>query len=702
MPTAHVRHIEQTADDLVDKMNQSQRIEERWQIRGRPTAGKSTVLRMLAPRLRAEGKVPLLINPPQRALDAAQVAMIQVAGALKDAGRINGELESFAYDAQAPWDAQHRQLREWLDDNADDVVILCDEPARWVPGRTSLRHFSDKTRSIISLLLDDIACKRVIAGDTESPRSAREITIPSERNYQSWLCDSDHWGTLADSAHQLWNHFTTTLDELFPLELRLLVAINHLSAPPDVERLIRPYNRGSISQTLISHLQNNDSGVAVLKTWGKCTLVREDIDRSLLNQLVDDSIAEPYRDILTRTILYPRDDDSFVLHELLRHDANKFQNASGWISGKEAQRTHRRIADHYAGCLEEASANVAVRRALRCEMEGFHHATIAGDENIEEKFRPFFVEQLNLLGRHLSKEEDRHEDAVDVFQRAVQRDDTNDYSHHYLAFNLDVQGIEPDRVREHYQLAIDHEPEHAWWWSRWICFLITRGRIKQAREQWSEALDVLSLPDESAPISYYDDLHKWVSRLLLHRGKLNFAEQVLRSVPTEIKQPGTGFDAMHDLLYRLQEARDKKTVFPSHIPIEQRWKSPALHPETHDGRPLVRWLPARVEATDPEPGDDVGPDHQRYIHLVVAVVDGDDGEPQFGRMRIPHEDYNRWSQDLRATELTPGRFLELAVYGDRDDDPVIRVHPRRPSEPPALPPLRPDPARYLRKANRVR
>jgi ABC-type hemin transport system ATPase subunit len=63
-----------------------------WQIDGPPTAGKSTLLRLLSGELNAAGKRAVFVSPPQRARDSGAVALIQIAGSLKDAGMVNGQL----------------------------------------------------------------------------------------------------------------------------------------------------------------------------------------------------------------------------------------------------------------------------------------------------------------------------------------------------------------------------------------------------------------------------------------------------------------------------------------------------------------------------------------------------------------------------------------------------------------------------------
>src|SRR5690606_4074472 len=131
------------------------------------------------------------------------------------------------------------------------------------------------------------------------------------------------------------------------------------------------------------------------------------------------------------------------------------------------------------------------------EMEAFHHASKSGDQALCDELRVFFVVQLDALGRRLSiraRREQRRElygAAATIFERALELDPGDDYAHHYLAFNLDVEGKDAQRVEEHYRQAVELQSNIVYWWSRYVTFLITRGRMAEARRAWDDALDAL-------------------------------------------------------------------------------------------------------------------------------------------------------------------------------------------------------------------
>ena len=76
-----------------------------------------------------------------------------------------------------------------------------------------------------------------------------------------------------------------------------------------------------------------------------------------------------------------------------------------------------------------------------------------------------------------------------MFRLAVQLEPEHAYAHHYLAYNLDWLAEETEDLEFHYREAIRLQPTHPWYWSRWISYLATRGRYREAKITWHEALD---------------------------------------------------------------------------------------------------------------------------------------------------------------------------------------------------------------------
>jgi len=187
--------------------------------------------------------------------------------------------------------------------------------------------------------------------------------------------------------------------------------------------------------------------------------------------------------------------------------------------------------------------------------------------------------------------------------------------------------------------------------------------------------------------SLYRALHLWVARLLLHRGQLDFAEQVLTSVPEPIRSRDAQFQAMGRLYETLREAERGRGVFPWSIPPDRWWRTfPTLNfPPELNGESLTQWNPARVEDLDRE-----------SVWLIVGSKAGD--EPAtYGHVAIPRSRFDEASLDAKSSEIEPDRFLELAFYGSRGE---LRIccHPTDVAMDGQLPGFDPpDPRRYLKK-----
>ena len=154
-------------------------------------------------------------------------------------------------------------------------------------------------------------------------------------------------------------------------------------------------------------------------------------------------------------LLYRREGRYELNHVLRFHNA-----VTTWLSAEERIATHRRLSEYYASKIDAKGPAYRGR-----QLEAFHHASQVGDPETLNTFRPLFVDQLNKLGRTLSKEVRNFAAAADVFRRAVQWDDQNDYGHHYLAYNIDWLANDPGLAEKEYRRALEVNPEHPWWWS---------------------------------------------------------------------------------------------------------------------------------------------------------------------------------------------------------------------------------------------
>jgi hypothetical protein len=330
--------------------------------------------------------------------------------------------------------------------------------------------------------------------------------------------------------------------------------------------------------------------------------------------------------------------------------------------------------------------------SLRGQLESLHHELLSGHAFfLESDARLRFVEQVHDIGRTLSYVHHEHRRAAELFRLALQFDPDHPYSHHYLAFNLDWLAEQADEVELHYQKAIHLQPTHPWWWSRWISYLATRGRCGRARSVWRDALDSMSISEDGSHPWVFLSLHRWVARWLLHWGELDFAQEVLRSIPAEVGNTDGSTQALWDLLRALRIAEHGCPVFPLSVP-ERDWWAPNPHtdlPPSWLDDPLRSWIPARVESVD---------NHSGQLFLIAAERPATRSTPlKFKEVHLARADVEAAADDFQWHELAEGRFVELAYYGPTN---VLRIglHRAKEWEDHRLLPLVPPADRWYRRA----
>jgi tetratricopeptide (TPR) repeat protein len=686
MNAAMLPKVEEVREDLLAELP----AEKYWQVRGNHFAGKSTLLRQLA-RVMAEekGYVPVLVQPPERAPDAGVVALLDVAEGLAAAGRIDKASLDRLRDAERQWEDKLGEMSQWLEAGANDVVLLCDDPGRWYyQAGDDSDHFRQRTGEVLERLMTS-PCRAVVTGNLRHSwgRSGRRWFLETSSAAEGWLRDATAWGdSLAEFAAGLAEQGVSGLAERSALEVRLLVALAAIRSPEAVARWWgRGRERRELTEELITALEGDAGARPLLQAWGKVSLVRRSVDEPMLAELGAPGSDGVWGQLLRRCLLF-EEQGRYRLHELLKADARE---RGRWLeNGAAVRAVHARLHRMYRDRFEGREPGDA--RALAEECEAFHHGMHSGDYSLMQGARPFFATQLDILGRTLSRDQEDFEGAAEAFERALNWEPEDAYAHHYRAYNLDVLARQPRVVEDHYRRAIELEPDNVWWRSRWVNYLITRGRMPAARSAWLEALDQFELPDPDADPAIYRNLHIWVARLLLHRGQLDMAEEVLTRIPEGEFQNDPGMAALKRRLAALLQARRGEVVFPLTIPVERQWQGPHLVPPHHGGKDLARWMPARVDAASEE-----------GVALQAAEVPAEEGAtPRMGILEMTVEQFDACSEDFTAGEVEAGRFLELGWY-EGEDLPLIRVYPAEGWRDPDLPPLFPDPARYLRQAGWV-
>jgi hypothetical protein len=665
MSAVELHNVDDAVDQIARGLATTHRPGLTWGVLGEPTAGKSAVLEHLHQRLLSDGAVrSILVSPPARAYDAGHAALIDLAEGLELDERALGVVR----DPQASWETKLRRVRAALGREGRRTVLLVDEPAGWSPRDTYFRTF---VGDVWDLVFDRFDIATVTAGSPPfRVRSFRPIHLDPASDPEGVFAAIDS-AILGAAKAAVQSRFREHLADISPLQIRLLVAIAALREQQlDVIDPTLIEHRTELVGTLVGLV---DTGNPELReVWVRLAAVREPFEDDLLGLVGGRRLSPLESAIATQCLLFPRRDRLF-LHESLRGIRTLVEH--------DQTGAHRLLAAYYRHRFDDPEAGAPVR--LRDAVEAFHHASSAGIVELDT-YRPFFVDQLNILGYHLSVDQDDLERAADVFSVALQWDPRNAYAAHYRAFNLDrLAGrggpvVDPNEVERLYRQALEERPEHPWFRSRLINFLLAEARIDEAWTEWLLANEAIG----SDPPEYvYFGLHLHVARNLLYRGELEHAESVLRTLPPELATDER-FAVIKERVAALREARDNGSYVPAPYLKPGWWRRPKLVSE----RGLTRWLAARVSSVSADAVD-------------LDVADITPGtRPVYGGLELPVETLATWWRgpgDLSTLEA--GEFLEVGFYGDGDDAQGLALrHPRvrwpdlaRPNE---------DPDRYLRAA----
>jgi tetratricopeptide (TPR) repeat protein len=637
-------------------------------VQGRPGRGKTRLLRDVASRLVNQSRIPLYLSPPQGEEDTAGAALAAAVDKLNVHTLLNGQTATFK-DLHVSREEKIRIVVEAMRRASNSMVLLLDEPARWASGEWSATYSAAAgrfARQVGKDLATQSGCRVVYTGSNFGVGSEEEpYHLPkawNEADLPRALTDCPAWQDIRGSLGGAVG------DQATPLLFRLLTMLSILTTPGEAVEAGRTCLGVDQLATLVEERSANRPQLR--RVWACLALVRTSIDQKLYEQLA--SGLDHELQFITEELLLTRIEGGYELHPLLARAID-----SKMVLGSEYREVHKQLTRFYLG--DQASLAYAT--------EAFFHATEMGEEDLAAQVQPFFIEQLHLRGRSLSWQK-KHREAAEIFRQAQELDPADDYAHHYCAFNLDWIAEDQPTIERGYQKALELNPCHPWWHSRWINYLITVGKTTAARAAFANATDHLQEALEFDRDYVYRSLHSWVAALLLHRGQLEFARQVLERVPVKVRRDHRGFCALEEKLAALEEARRGRGVFPLSVPASQHWrKSPHLDFPPHvEGKQLLAWHPARVE--------DVS---EQGVTLIVGKPSGGGSPPTYGRINLSPEQFDTATLDERTADLRPGRFLELAFYGD-EGILKIRSHPQEAWEDPDLPYLTPpDTLRYLRK-----
>ena len=112
-------------------------------------------------------------------------------------GRWHRQSDGWVDDSSQPQHGTNTETADrLLQENAERILVVCDEPSRWSLGGG---HFGARARDVVDLLVGPSAEWRSIVLD-QTPRGRKVMTLPTSPI--ATLRDADRWGGLADAAAQ--------------------------------------------------------------------------------------------------------------------------------------------------------------------------------------------------------------------------------------------------------------------------------------------------------------------------------------------------------------------------------------------------------------------------------------------------------------------------------------------------------------------
>jgi tetratricopeptide (TPR) repeat protein len=659
-------------------------------IGGAIGTGCTTTLELTREPLKELGFVPIALPNEQSEFDTASVLLARLIDQVPKDYLPSIDM-SFLASPKEPWQDKFSKVCEFIDARADSIVLLCDEPHYWSRLERMTQDVANSdTVQFSNWLLREAKCRRIVTGDMPEGLPFIE-TLTLNNSLESVPIDDFHsLESSIDLASLLASIKTGGSEYRAVMEIRLAVAIAwFVSERKAVQVLKCTTNSASILKLLIDQIEQQARTTprfkSICRTLSQMTIGRSPWTDSSLATLAPDLQAQDR--LIIKSSFCEDWGEGFHLHPYVRYE----------VLGRGANRLQPELRQLWRLSSDERTkAHVTVLESLHQskpgeslvdDIEYLNHWAFSGDKNIStEDERIHFVEQLHEIGAELSYRYRQHPKAVEIYRLALGFDKTNARTHHYLAFNLDWDANEPTLVEDHYQKAIEYNPQHPWYHSRWISYLVTRGRNKDARKAFRHANDVMPVSCNS-PEYVFKGLHRWIARWMLHWGELAMAEDVLNSIPPAYRDERSVV-RLQEMLETLKLAELGIAVFPLSI-RKSHWWNPAGHtglPGQMDGK-LLTWKPARVDAVC-----------DGIVYLKIGQKDkvNPHGFVYYDET-LERELVERCVEGFQWSDLAEGRYLELGYYGD-SGLMKIGMHRSLELDDPEILPLVPPPDRWYERA----
>ncbi|MGO8998163.1 MAG: tetratricopeptide repeat protein [Polyangiaceae bacterium] len=451
--------------------------------------------------------------------------------------------------------------------------------------------------------------------------TCRRDSLPKPKVNREALQDESRWGSYAAAFGEVRR--TEGVEGLSPIQLRLLVGLTHLGERPiDIVPTLWG-GAGQLGPLLdryreILALPENRT---LLDSVRRALRTRFPLPTSAALQIA--GFPKEHVPLITECLAYEHDGYLRIPDAVrARLRAPRSQDDA----------THTKLAEFHKG-LDGAKKPPAKPAKIVHWLEKAHHLAHAGP-GAAAQWDELEVSAEQLLDRAWSLSVEHHDwaSAAKIYKRILDRNlltrsSDKAYAVHYLGFNLERAGSPPTDVEKAYREAVKLETGNAWWNSRLVTFLIRDLRYAAADDEWRRSVERLDPMESRVSRDPWlaRHVHRRVADEWLQHGQVDRARAVFRRIPNSVvvRDP-----QLLELRQRVEDATEAvvlgESVYPTHVPVRERWRAPRVLPEGQ-----AKWMPGRVLAVDAQ-----------GVAFVVATPDS---QRRVFKQRASVDEWTRWS-----------------------------------------------------------
>jgi hypothetical protein len=526
----------------------------------------------------------------------------------------------------------------------DDIVVLLSGSDRLerfaVAGGAPGRHAAD-----VLDLLGDHAHR--LGTSTATPRTSERRIELDLRDLDDWLRDASEWQELADAAAHVASH-GDEWRQLPALTLRLLVALARLDALPSIP----PPNPRQAGRTLAEELAKRRATRPVWAAWQLVAALRGPLELDdlsvLLQDLPDGTSADP---LLSRCLLFWH--NGWHLHPSLRQVAERPPQAASarTLPADLRREAGRRMVSHFRVKLDSLRSDDMLEARALVRAALVDACSMAQDDALADGLMAEVPDPYDHIGRRSAEEPRRSRSA---FQRAAAIDEYDATALRGLADAEDREAVDAAKTERLLRRVLGLEPQDIDSHIRLIDVLLAAGRPQAAVEAFNDAASRLAGVFDDRELT--ERLFVPAARVALPAGNLVLASRAASAARESL--PAGEARELDRLVRGLIEALEYGEFVPARRLGTTWWTAPEILADVDaGGRPLTRWLAARV--------DEVAGREASLNYADISIPADEVQRPERAWTTVPIADLKKISHDkLPAAADLPGTLLEIGIYGD--------------------------------------